>query len=285
MSFQENWSSTAKEIDAHLKSILSEMGGGDHPAILRLREAMQYSVIEAGKRFRPVLCLWTADAVGGFRKDVLPFAAAVEMVHGYSLIHDDLPCMDDDDLRRNKPTNHKVFGEAMALLAGNALLTETFAYLAGAYRERPELAIQLIELLSRASGVAGLLGGQAIDISKAECPTELGELDYLHSKKTGALIRAAVAGALAICGIECEDADQVIRYAEELGIAFQIADDLLDHAPDRMEPASCPGVLGVPESRRVLAELTERAVSRVSSLGPAGNGLKELATFNCTRNH
>lgn len=195
----------------------------------QLQEAMAYSLMAGGKRIRPVLALETCRMCGGRLEDALPLGCAVEMVHTYSLIHDDLPCMDDDDLRRGRPTNHKVYGEAMAVLAGDGLLTGAFQVLAqegGALS--PAQLLQAVECLACAAGAWGMVGGQALDMDGEGKELSLTELERLQSLKTGALISAAAEmGAIAAGGSE-EQRQAVRRYAQALGRAFQIRDDMLD---------------------------------------------------------
>ncbi len=208
-----------------LRGIYSE-----DPDLKALLEAEQYSLFAGGKRIRPTLVLEFCRMVGGNETAAIPFAGAVEMIHTYSLIHDDLPCMDNDDLRRGKPTNHKVFGEAVALLAGDALLTGAFEVAATNTAVTPEIAAMATAYLAANAGRYGMIGGQVMDIEGEHRKLSPEELLKLHSLKTGALINAScVLGALA-AGISPGDAamEKVILYAEKIGLAFQIVDDILD---------------------------------------------------------
>lgn len=193
----------------------------------KLFESMEYSLLAGGKRLRSTLVLEFCRMIGGDWKRALPFAAAIEMIHTYSLIHDDLPCMDNDDFRRGKPTNHKVYGETMAILAGDALLTDAFA--AASTAELPvEAVLQAIQVLSECAGSLGMVGGQALDIqSRNRQLTEQEVLD-IQTRKTGALIRAACAMGAIAGGAEPEQYDAVCQYAAGIGLAFQIRDDMLD---------------------------------------------------------
>lgn len=283
MSFEDKWQSTALKIESALKRLIPEFAHGNVMGIKKLREAMEYSSYDGGKRFRPVLCLWTMEALGANPEDAIPFACAVEMIHCYSLIHDDLPCMDNDDFRRGKPTNHKVYGEAMALLAGNALLTEAIGCVSKAYGQRPELANRLVQQLTQAAGAHGMVGGQAIDILKTENEITLAELDFLHTLKTGAMIRVAVTGACEIAGVSKDMAEALKKYAQDVGLAFQIADDLLDYEPGNVEPASYPAVVGVQETKKYLEDITGRAINALSVVGPRAQWLKEVAVYNQNR--
>lgn len=195
----------------------------------RIYEAMQYSLVAGGKRIRPVLTLETCRMCGGDVQAALPFACAVEMVHTYSLIHDDLPCMDDDDLRRGKPTNHKVFGEANAVLAGDALLTAAFEMMTEHRGALPaQRVLEAVDCLSHAAGAAGMIGGQVLDMEGEERPLGLEELKLMQSLKTGALICAAAEMGCIIAGGNETQRQAVRQYAQCIGRAFQIRDDMLD---------------------------------------------------------
>ena len=195
----------------------------------RIYEAMQYSLVAGGKRIRPVLTLETCRMCGGDVQAALPFACAVEMVHTYSLIHDDLPCMDDDDLRRGKPTNHKVFGEANAVLAGDALLTAAFEMMTEHRGALPaQRVLEAVDCLSHAAGAAGMIGGQVLDMEGAERPLGLEALELMQSLKTGARICAAAEMGCIIAGGNETQRQAVRQYAQCIGRAFQIRDDMLD---------------------------------------------------------
>ena len=192
-------------------------------------QAMSYSLMAGGKRIRPVLTLETCRMCGGDVAAALPFACAVEMVHTYSLIHDDLPCMDDDDLRRGKPTNHKVFGEATAVLAGDALLTAAFEIMMEHRGDLPaRRVLEAVDCLSHAAGAAGMIGGQMLDMEGEKRPLSLDELKLMQSLKTGALIRAAAELGCIIAGGSDAQRQAVREYAQCIGRAFQVRDDMLD---------------------------------------------------------
>lgn len=199
-------------------------------AAKELAEAMKYSLLAGGKRIRPALVLETCRMFGGSDAAALPFAAAVEMIHTYSLIHDDLPCMDNDDLRRGRPTNHKVYGEATALLAGDALLTDAFRLVSENEYVSSDVRAGAVAVLSRAAGSFGMVSGQILDMSGETKQMSEAELIRLHNLKTGALIRASVQlGCLAAALSLTDDrAQDMIRYAEHIGLVFQIVDDVLD---------------------------------------------------------
>ena len=199
------------------------MPAGDLPQ-KKLYEAMNYSIFAGGKRLRPMIMMMTAKMLGKSEESVLPFACAMEMIHTYSLIHDDLPAMDNDDLRRGKPTNHKVYGEATAILAGDALLTKAFEI--AAENATSPAALKAIAVLAAAAGSEGMVGGQEIDIDGNFADLE--ELKYMHSLKTGAIIRASGVIAAILAGASKEQIDAIDTYCYNLGVAFQIQDDILD---------------------------------------------------------
>lgn len=209
-----------------------------------LLDAERYSLFAGGKRIRPMLTLEFCKMFGGEESAALPFACAVEMIHTYSLIHDDLPCMDDDDMRRGKPTNHKMFGEAIALLAGDALLTGAFEAAASNTAAGAETSAKAVAYLAGCAGRYGMIGGQVMDLEGEKKPLSPEELLKLHSLKTGALISAAsVLGALA-AGVAFDDPrmEAVVTYAEKIGLAFQIVDDILDCTGDAQELGKATGV-------------------------------------------
>lgn len=259
-----------------------------------LHQAMRYSVFAGGKRLRPVLMIAAAEAVGGNATQVLHAACAMEMIHTYSLVHDDLPAMDDDDFRRGRPTNHKVHGEATAILAGDALLTEAFRLLADADANRsvpPERALRVIELIARCAGSQGMVGGQVVDMESEGQEVDFPTLEYIHTHKTGALILASVqAGALLGGGTEAQYA-ALTRFGGAAGLAFQIADDILDIVGDQAllgkdvgsdqarGKVTYPALLGLAESRQRAEELCERAVAALTPLGAPADRLGALARY------
>jgi len=240
--------------------------GGAYPE--SLHEAMRYSVFSGGKRFRPILCLASFDASGGEGEGVMPVACAIELIHTYSLIHDDLPCMDDDDLRRGRPTNHKVFGEAIAVLAGDALLTHAIELVVSvAGRELgPERCLRVLQDITRAIGVDGMVAGQVVDMESEGKPVGEETVSYIHSRKTGALITST-----ARCGAIAAGADQAMiarmaAYGEKVGLAFQITDDILDVEGGFGDLKSGAGL----DSQKQKA--TYPSVHRGSGAAPAGPG-------------
>ena len=242
------------------------------PQYADLREAMEYSLLAGGKRVRPVLTLETCRLCGGNLQAALPFACGVEMVHTYSLIHDDLPAMDDDQLRRGRPTNHVVYGEATAILAGDGLLTAAFGQLAGAELP-PERIAGAVACLSKAAGPEGMVGGQALDMAGEGRALTRGELELLQSLKTGALICAAAQLGCIAAGGSQEQMDRITRYAQALGRAFQVRDDMLDVISSDQELGKPVGsdranekstfvtALGLEGCGQLVEELTEQAVA------------------------
>ena len=260
---------------AAVESLLDTLyrGGGRCDAVLD--EACRYSLMAGGKRVRPALTLEFCRLFGGDPQNALPFAAAVEMIHTFSLIHDDLPCMDDDDLRRGRPTNHKVFGEAYALLAGDGMVIDAFGLAASNMGVSAEIRAESVKLLSCATGCGGMVRGQIVDMFGEGNTLTYEELLFLHAHKTGALIRvAAQLGVLAAgYGVDTPEMQAAVGYAERIGLAFQVMDDVLD-------VTSTPEVMGksvggdadhhkntflsfktVPEAQAFAAELTEEAVA------------------------
>jgi geranylgeranyl diphosphate synthase type II len=260
----------------------------------RLLDAIDYSLMAGGKRLRPALVLETAhacEAASGDRS-VLAAAGALELIHTFSLVHDDLPAMDDDDLRRGRPTNHKVFGEAMAILAGDAMVTMAFELIAT--DAAPATVPALIRELSSASGPAGMIGGQVLDIAGENTSLSLEELRRLHAMKTGALLTSACRMGAIAAGADSQTLDAVTAYGRHLGLAFQIVDDLLDvtSTPEQMGKATgkdagkgkntYPRLLGLEKTRQAAAEQLHKAITSLSVL-PAAEGLRNLAEFVVNR--
>ena len=259
-----------------------------------LHEAMRYATLGGGKRLRACLVYATGEALGAAPEALDPPAAAVELIHAYSLVHDDLPCMDDDDMRRGRPSCHKAFGEATALLAGDALQTQAFAVLAAAETLSPQARIRMVEELARASGSLGMAGGQALDLKAGPIAT-IEVLEERHSRKTGALMHAAVRlGALAATP---EIPSALDDYGRALGLAFQIADDLLDvegvalvvgktiGADAAAGKATFASVLGVKEARRRARDLYENGLASLRFLGDNGRLLATIAHYAVERDH
>ena len=261
----------------------------------QLAEAICYAVLAPGKRLRPRLVLLAAEACGGGIDDALPAACAVEMVHAYSLVHDDLPAMDDDDLRRGRPTCHKAFGEATAILVGDALLARAFEILA-TETQPAERAARCCAVLGRAAGATELVGGQAADLAGDATTNDVVVLESIHRRKTAAMITASVElGGIAACATR-EQLAALARYGQNLGLAFQITDDLLDVSGEQAivgkrvakdaqhGKLTYPQVLGVDASRRRAAELVDAACQALTLFGPDAEPLRELAQSVLHRN-
>jgi geranylgeranyl diphosphate synthase type II len=270
--------------------------GDNCPA--HLAEAIQYALLSPGKRLRPQLVLMATEACGGSIDAALPAACAIEMVHAYSLVHDDLPAMDDDDLRRGRPTCHKRFGEAVAILVGDALLARAFEVLANEVQP-PEIAARCCAVLARAAGATALVGGQAADLQHdASRVAELADVDALqaiHDRKTGALFVASLELGGIVAGASPYQLAALNGYGQRVGLAFQITDDLLDVAGDPSAVGkrvakdldngklTFPALLGIDESRRRAAELIDEACTIIEVLGPTAGPLVALAGFVCSR--
>ncbi len=226
MEFYAQYDNTRRVVEESLTSFIS---GAENSPQKIIFDSMKYSLEAGGKRIRPVLLLETIKMMGGNCSAGIPFACAVEYIHTYSLIHDDLPAMDDDDLRRGKPTNHKVFGEAVAILAGDGLLNSAFEIMSGEILKNNCVgSVKAMNVIASCAGVNGMIAGQIVDIESEGRSISYEDLRYLHSKKTGALIKASVMAGAYIAGANEEELKAVERYSENIGLAFQITDDILD---------------------------------------------------------
>lgn len=277
-------------IDRTLNRYLGECR--QHPE--KLFKAMQYSVFSGGKRIRPILTLAVGELFGAKQKSLLPFACALELIHTYSLIHDDLPALDNDDLRRGKPTSHKLFGEGIALLAGDALLTEAFdliARLKAVRALKPEVVLDLIHELARAAGMDGMVGGQSIDLEVEDQVVNLATVENIHLRKTGALILVAARLGAIIGRATPKELGKVSRYGESLGLAFQITDDILDAADEssgvskaenraaERTRATYPSIVGLAAARARADELLERCLKEMKTFGKEAEPLREIARY------
>jgi geranylgeranyl diphosphate synthase type II len=261
-----------------------------------LRDAIRYSLLAPGKRLRPTLVLLAAEACGGTWEAAMPAACAVEMIHAYSLVHDDLPAMDDDDLRRGRPTCHKAFGEAVAILAGDAMLTLAFEVLAKDVSP-PEVAAKCCSSLAQAAGAENLVGGQADDLAVEFLAEDLATLEAIHRRKTGAMFLVSLQLGGLTAGADAGQQAALERYGRKIGLAFQIADDLLDVQGDEAAMGkrvgkdsehgklTFPGLLGIDESRRRATRLIDEACAALEPLGEKRAGLEALARYVVERNH
>jgi len=261
--------------------------------------AMKYSLFGGGKRLRPILCMAGAEAVGGAGTDVLPVACALELIHTYSLIHDDLPLMDDGDLRRGKPTSHKVFGDAVALLAGDGLLTEAFNLMTAAElteKVSPHVILKVIRLIAHAAGYRGMVGGQVVDIQSEGKAVDFPIVEFIHSHKTGSLITASVASGGILGGGNESQLQAVTSYGRNIGLAFQISDDILDiegdcrtmgkraGADELKRKITYPAVIGLGRSKEVQSELVEAAVESLREFDHRAEPLRQIAQYIIERN-
>jgi len=275
----------AERVDQALEAVVAAYEDGPPP----MCEAIRYSLFSGGKRLRPVLCLGAAEMLGAAEDEAMPAACALEMIHTYSLIHDDLPAMDNDDLRRGKPTLHKVYGEAMAILAGDSLLTMAFDAAAQTGR------VDVVRELALASGATGMAGGQCLDLQAVGQRLGLNDLQRIHALKTGALIRGAVRAGAMIANANPAALAALTRYGEQLGLAFQIADDILDVVGQEQvtgkrvggdaerRKATYASLLGVDNARVLAQEAAEAANDALTAFGPEAGMLRALANFVITR--
>jgi geranylgeranyl diphosphate synthase type II len=260
----------------------------------KLYDSMRYSLLAGGKRVRPILTMAAAQALGYDHDAMLPFAASLEFVHTYSLVHDDLPAMDDDDYRRGRLTNHKVYGDGMAILAGDALLTMAFELCSqdtGTHGLTASQQLQIVRELSYGSGHQGMVGGQVMDILAENQEVELAHLQKIHSHKTGQLIRAAVRIGGIIGGASSTQLELLTGYAEDIGLAFQIADDVLNMVGTREElgkdagtdekrgKQTYPSFFGIDGARKLGEECVERAINRLQSFDHHADPLRRIATY------
>ncbi|MFN3396152.1 MAG: polyprenyl synthetase family protein [Thermodesulfovibrionales bacterium] len=258
----------------------------------QLKDSIIYSLSAGGKRIRPILCIASYEACGGRAEDIVPYASAIEFIHTYSLIHDDLPAMDNDDLRRGKPTNHRVFGEGMAILAGDGLLTETF-YLLSSNPSNfdTKLVLEVINEIAISAGIKGMVGGQAADLIYETKEPDSETLCFIHTHKTASLIKASVkvGGILADCNDE--RLDSLTNYGEKIGLAFQIIDDILDvegetevigkpkGSDEKKKKMTYPRLYGIDKSRQMASELIEKAIGALSLFDEKAGPLRWIARY------
>jgi geranylgeranyl diphosphate synthase type II len=278
-----------KRINRALESLLETADKAD-----RLLEAMKYSLMAGGKRIRPVLCLAATEAAGADPEDALPAACALEMIHTYSLIHDDLPAMDDDAMRRGKPTCHTAFDEATAILAGDALLTLAFQTLSSIEIRRVEQAakwLDVIQLISYAAGYCGMIQGQMLDMASEGKQLTLADLKSMHHLKTGALIEASLSSGAVLGGLNSTRISMLKSYAQNIGLAFQVTDDILnvEGDPEIMgkavgtdklhHKATYPSLLGLKESKDFARRLVENALQALESFDQKAEPLRAIAKY------
>lgn len=283
----------AEEVEANLEKLMDLK---DREIAANLSQAMKYTLFSGGKRIRPVLALMTAELLRGDYNAALQSGSALEMIHTYSLIHDDLPAMDDDKLRRGKKTNHIVFGEAEAILAGDALLTYAFEVLSEVDIEA-EKKVKIINLAAKNAGFQGMVGGQVLDIESENRELSLEKMQLVHKGKTGALIKASLLTGV-FCSVYSEEEKAALeKYAEKIGVLFQIVDDLLDVTGDskkmgktvgrdqELNKSTYPKILGIEGAKKAAEDYAEEAKSELDIFADQAENLKELVDYILTRQH
>lgn len=294
MSFLVDLKKRSRLVDQALDLYLPK--SETYPGVIH--EAMRYSLFAGGKRLRPILVLAAAEAVGADQDRAMPVACALELIHTYSLVHDDLPAMDNDDFRRGRPTSHKVYGEAMAIMAGDALLTLAFELIARTAEKVPaELANRVTLEIARAAGSCGLIGGQVVDTLSENKNIDGEVLEYIHRHKTGALFRAAVRSGAILGNASPEELAALTVFAEQMGLAFQIKDDLLDIEGDeaklgkpvgsdlKNQKATYPSIYGLERAREMALAAAAEANEALKIFGPKAEFLREIMHFIIQRDH
>jgi len=290
--FMELWKKRAALVEKNLSIELKK-----NPALEdKLAQAMQYSLMSGGKRLRPILLMAAADSINGSGEKFLTVASAIEMIHTYSLIHDDLPAMDNDDYRRGKLTNHKVFGEATAILAGDALLTLAFEVMTRQENISPEILLKVVQEMSIAAGAAGMVGGQSIDLESEGKKISMSTLKKMHMAKTGALFKAAIRSGAILAGANSEQLNALTIYAEKFGLAFQITDDILDVIGDEKNLGKPVGsdeknnkstyvtLTSIETAKNLAQKAVDDAVDALKNFGAEADFLRELVKFLLGRN-
>ncbi|MBO3443729.1 polyprenyl synthetase family protein [Clostridium sp. CCUG 7971] len=264
-----------------------------------IMESMNYSLRAGGKRLRPILTLEACKIVGGNEKDAIPFAVAIEMIHTYSLIHDDLPALDNDDLRRGRKTNHIVYGEDMAILAGDALLNYAFEIMLSnsIEKENPREYLKAINEIAKSSGIYGMIGGQVVDVQSENKQIPKEKLDYIHNNKTAAIIIGCMRAGAIIGDASEENLDKITKYAKNIGLSFQIVDDILDIVGDEAKlgkkvgsdidnhKSTYPSLLGLEESKIIAHKLIEEAKDNIKDIGTNSEFLVGLADYIIDREY
>ncbi len=291
MSLKKYLSVKKKYIDAALDKVLIK--GNEYPQ--KLYESIRYSMFPGGKRIRPIMMMAACEAVGGSKKDVVYPACAVEMIHTYSLIHDDLPAMDDDNFRRGKPSCHRAYGEAAAILAGDSLLTEAFAVLSKKEFIRgkdPKLVLEIINDIAAAAGYKGMAAGQMVDMElQGGKERDFAKLEFLHIHKTGALILASIKAGAKLGNAKPAQLKRLTKYGEYIGLAFQVADDILDVVGEKrltgkeagmdkkLDKMTYPKVVGLKESRNIANDLVDSALGALKTFDESADPLRAIAQY------
>ncbi len=292
MDLQSYLSESRQQVDQYLDRLLPPESEEPHT----IHKAMRYSVFAGGKRVRPILVLAAGESLAGGRDALLHLGAGIEMIHTYSLIHDDLPALDNDDLRRGVPTCHKVFGEAMAVLTGDALMTRGYQVLTDMPGVADSRRLAIIREVAFATGtVKGMIGGQVVDLESEGKPIHAPVLDYIHQSKTGALLTACTRCGAIAAGADEAQLCALTGYGRKIGLVFQIVDDILDITAsseklgktagkdEKVKKATYPALFGIDSSRRKAQELVDEAVKDIGSLGPAAEPLRSIAHFVLSR--
>lgn len=295
MEFKQCLKEKASFVEKVLKEYMPKEEGYQKTVI----EAMNYSLSAGGKRLRPILTLEACKIVGGNEDEAIPFAIAIEMIHTYSLIHDDLPALDNDDLRRGRPTNHKVYGEAMGILAGDALLNYAFeVMLAGSInKENPEKYLKAINEIAKGAGIYGMIGGQVVDVESENKQIEKEKLDYIHMNKTAAMMVGCMRAGATIGGANSEQMEEITKYAKNIGLSFQIVDDILDIVGDESKlgkkvgsdianhKSTYPSLLGLDKSKEIAHNLIDEAKKSIEKLSDDVDFLNGLAEYIIDREY
>lgn len=295
MEFKQALKERANQVESLLKQYMPKEEGYQKTII----EAMNYSLNAGGKRLRPILAMEACSIVGGNIEDVIPFAVAIEMIHTYSLIHDDLPALDNDDLRRGKKTNHIVFGEDMAILAGDALLNYAFEVMLSNSidKEDPNKYLKAINEIAKTSGIYGMIGGQVVDIQSENKKISKEKLDYIHNNKTAAIIIGCMRAGATIGNATEEQLENITKYAKNIGLSFQIVDDILDIIGDESKlgkkvgsdienhKSTYPSLIGLEESKKVAYELIEEAKNSIKLIDSNAKFLNGLADYIIDREY
>ncbi|BDE78258.1 farnesyl-diphosphate synthase [Clostridioides difficile] len=295
MEFKQCLKEKASFVEKVLKEYMPKEEGYQKTVI----EAINYSLSAGGKRLRPILTLEACKIVGGNEDEAIPFAIAIEMIHTYSLIHDDLPALDNDDLRRGRPTNHKVYGEAMGILAGDALLNYAFeVMLAGSInKENPEKYLKAINEIAKGAGIYGMIGGQVVDVESENKQIGKEKLDYIHMNKTAAMMVGCMRAGATIGGANSEQMEEITKYAKNIGLSFQIVDDILDIVGDEAKlgkkvgsdienhKSTYPSLLGLDKSKEIAHNLIDEAKKSIEKLSDDVDFLKGLAEYIIDREY
>ncbi|WP_024620745.1 polyprenyl synthetase family protein [Metaclostridioides mangenotii] len=291
------FNSSLRKRASYIENILNEYMPKEEGYQKSVIEAMNYSLSAGGKRLRPILTLEACKIVGGNEEDAIPFAVAIEMIHTYSLIHDDLPALDNDDLRRGRATNHKVYGEAMGILAGDSLLNYAFEImLKGSLgKNNPEKYLRAVYEIARHAGIYGMIGGQVVDVESEDKKIDKEKLDYIHNNKTAAMIIGCMRAGAIVGGADQVELESVTNYAKNIGLSFQIVDDILDIVGDEEKlgkkvnsdiennKSTYPSLLGLEKSRDIATELISDAKNSIETTFESADFLKGLADYIISR--